>query len=38
MRLHSLVKINIRVFVKILLLEKRNSKKCNVWQFSHLKG
>jgi len=31
MRVHYLVKFRIRVFVKILMLEKRNSRNFTYW-------
>jgi len=36
MRLHYLVKLKISVFVKILMLEKRNSKNFTYWLWFHL--
>jgi len=36
MRLHYLVKLKIRVFVKILMLEKRNSRNVTYWLWFYL--
>jgi len=36
MRLHYLVKVKIRVFVKILMLEKRNSRNFTYWHWFYL--